>query len=80
MLFSFPPSFFWHGFLFVRWVQLLYFFFLSFKKNKIVHVRWLTKNMTKKWRATPHSSPPLGLLAVPRGVGWGTFGEDYFIF
>jgi hypothetical protein len=20
------------------------------------------------------------LLAVPCGVGWGTFGEDYFIF
>ena len=30
---------------------------------------WLTKKtMTKKMTATPHSSPPLGLQAVP--VGW----------
>jgi hypothetical protein len=43
-------------------------------------MRWLTKTMTKKVREAPHSSPPLGLLAVPRGVGLVLFGEKDFIF
>jgi hypothetical protein len=32
------------------------------------------KNHDKKVRATPHSSPPLGLLAVPLRRGFGGFG------
>jgi hypothetical protein len=46
-----------------------FIFFLSFKKINVLLVCWLTKTMTKKWRATAQSSPPLGLLAVPlRGL------------
>jgi hypothetical protein len=69
---------FWRGFLFVRWVQLLYFFSCLLKKYKCCRV-WATKTMTKKWRATTQSSPPLGLLAVPCGVGLGAFGEEDFM-
>jgi hypothetical protein len=68
MLFSFPPSF-------LAWVFVRadgcssFIFFLSLKKINVLLVCWLTKTMTKKWRATAQSSPPLGLLAVPlRGL------------
>ena len=55
MLFSFPH-------LFLAWVFVgalaaaLVFFFLVFKKNTSAAVCGLTKTMTKKVRATPHSS------------------------
>ena len=80
MLFSFPPSFFGVGFCLCVGLQLLYFFSCLLKKIQVLQVCWLTKTMIKKWRATAQSSPPLGLLAVPRGMGLGTFGKEDFIF
>jgi hypothetical protein len=72
MLFSFPQ-------LFLAWVFVcalaaaLVFFFLSFKKIQVLSCVGY-KNHDKKVRATPHSSPPLGLLAVPLRRGFGGFG------
>ena len=69
MLFSFPPLFL--AWVFVRGVGCSScIFFLVFQKNKCAAVCGLTKTMTKKGRATPHSSPPLGLQAVP--VRWAS--------
>jgi hypothetical protein len=65
MLFSFR-QFFWRGFLFCVWVQLFYFFSLSFKKNKCAALRWLTKTMTKKLTATPNTALSFG--GVSRAV------------
>jgi len=44
----------------VLWVQLFYFFCLSFKKNKCAALRWLTKTMTKKLPATPNTALSFG--------------------
>ncbi len=46
-------------------LQLFYFFSCILKKINVLQVRWFTKAMTKKMTATPQSSPPLGLHAVP---------------
>jgi hypothetical protein len=78
MLFSFPPSFFGRGFCSVYQLAAA-----AHRRNEDVlrrHVCWLTKTMTKKVRATPHSSPPLGLLAVPLGVGLGALVDDNLLF
>jgi hypothetical protein len=57
-----------------------FIFFLSFKKINVLLVRWLTKTMTKKWRATAQSSPPLGLLAVPLRRGFGMLSGKMILF
>jgi hypothetical protein len=54
------------GFCSVLWVQLFYFFSLSFKKNKCAALRWLTKTMTKKLAATPNTALYFG--GVSRAV------------
>ena len=58
-------SFYWCVFLFCVWVQLFYFFSLSFKKNKCAASVLVTKTMTIKTDCnTEHRPCILAVLAV----------------
>jgi hypothetical protein len=63
-------SFFWRGFLFVALATALLFFYLQ--KINVLHVRSLTKTMTKKVEGNTAKQPAFG--AACRALWVGLFG------
>jgi hypothetical protein len=80
MLFSFPQIFFGVGFCWCGRLHL-FVFFLVFQKNKVVHVRWLTKTMTKKVEGNTAKQPAFGAACRAFAAWvWEAFVVDDFIF